>query len=386
MFGKSFKLFTLFGFTVKLDTSWVIIAVLVTWSLAQGLFPFLYKGLSVTTYWIMGVIGALGLFFSIVFHEMCHSLVARKFGLPMKGITLFIFGGVAEMSDEPPSAKAEFTMAIAGPASSVVLALVFYGISIMGRGNGWPAPVNGVFGYLGMINGILAAFNMVPAFPLDGGRVLRAALWSWRRNIRWATRTASRIGSAFGVVLIIVGIGSFLTGNLIGGMWWFLIGMFLRGAANMSYRQLMVRQSLEGEPLNRFMEPNPITVVPHTSIEDLVENYIYKYHYKMFPVVQDNRLVGCISTRQVTEIPRQEWAQRTVSEAMKECSVDNTIRPDADSMEALSKMSKTGASRLLVVDKDQLVGIISLKDMMKFLSLKVELGDKSNGKDNGNLN
>jgi Zn-dependent protease/predicted transcriptional regulator len=358
--------------------------VLVTWSLAAGLFPVRYKGLPQTTYWIMGVVAALGLFFSIIFHEMCHSLVARRFGLPMKGITLFIFGGVAEMSDEPPSAKAEFSMAIAGPASSIVLGCVFYGIHLFGMGTGWPVPVSGIFYYLGLINGLLAAFNLVPAFPLDGGRVLRAALWSWKKNLRWATRTSARIGSGFGVVLIIMGVLSFLSGQLISGVWWFLIGMFLRGAANMSYQQLMVREALMGEPLNRFMEPSPVTVVPNTSVEDLVENYIYKYHYKMFPVVDSGKLVGCISTRQVQQIPRREWAQRTVAESMNQCSIDNTIRPDADSMEALSKMSKTGASRLLVVDKEQLVGIIALKDMMRFLSLKVELGDTT-GNDKNKL-
>ena len=375
MFGKSFKLFTLFGFTVKIDYSWVIIAALVTWSIATSFFPSRYKGLSDTTYWMMGIVGALGLFFSIIFHEMCHSLVARRFGLPIRGITLFIFGGVAEMADEPPSARAEFWMAIAGPASSIFLGLACFGIYLLGTQKGWQVSLIGVFKYLGLINGTLAAFNLVPAFPLDGGRVLRAALWSWKKNIKWATRTSSQIGSAFGVVLIVTGVLSFLRGNFVGGMWWFLIGMFLRGAAKMSYQQLMTRQALEGEPINRFMESNPVTVLPSTSIEDLVENYIYKYHFKMYPVVHDDKLVGYISTRQVKEIPRQEWARRMVGESMIQCSAENTIRPDEDSIKALATMNRTGASRLLVADKDRLVGILTLKDMMKFLSLKVELGD-----------
>jgi Zn-dependent protease/predicted transcriptional regulator len=373
MFGKRITLFKLFGFSVRIDMSWLIIAALITWSLAANAFPHFYKGLSTQTYWLMGIVGALGLFVSIVFHEMCHSLVARRYGLRMKGITLFIFGGVAEMDDEPPSARAELMMAIAGPASSIILALGFGVIYLFGKLAAWPPPINGVIGYLGMINGVLAAFNLVPAFPLDGGRVLRALLWSWKDNVKWATRVASRIGSGFGLVLIILGVWNILLGNLIGGIWWFLIGMFVRGAANMSYQQLLTRQALEGEPVSRFMERNPVTVSSSISLEDLIENYIYKFHFKMFPVVEDGKLVGCISTREVKEIPRGEWPQRTVGELLTQCSVENTIRPDADSMQALSKMRKTGASRLVVVEGDRLVGIISLKDMLKFLSLKVEL-------------
>ncbi|RJP65892.1 MAG: CBS domain-containing protein [Candidatus Abyssobacteria bacterium SURF_17] len=377
MFGKSIKLFKLFGFSVKVDMSWIIIAILVAWSLSVGLFPHQFKGLAARTYWLMGIVGALGLFASIIFHEMCHSLVARQFGLPMKGITLFIFGGVAEMDDEPPSAKAEFMMAIAGPISSIVLAVGFYAVSLLGKSAPWPGPVTGVLQYLGMINGLLAAFNLVPAFPLDGGRVLRAALWSWKKNIKWATRKAAAAGSAFGLVLIILGVFNVLAGRFVGGMWWFLIGMFLRGAANTSYQQLVIRQALEGEPIRRFMEPNPVTVPPSITINELVEDYVYKYHFKMFPVTEEGKLVGCVSTRQVKEIPREEWSQRTVGELQVACSDENTIEPDADSVKALSRMRKTDGSRLMVVENGRVVGIVSLKDLLQFLSLKVELEEES---------
>lgn len=373
MFGKPITLFKLMGFSIRIDLSWVVIAALVTWSLAVGLFPQRYKDLPVETYWLMGAAGALGLFVSIIFHELCHSLVARRYGLSIKGITLFIFGGVAEMDEEPESAKVEFMMAVAGPVSSVILAICFLLIHGFGKTAEWPVPIVGVIGYIGLINGVLAAFNLVPAFPLDGGRILRAALWSWKDNIKWATRTASRIGSGFGLALMLVGALSIFRGNMVGGLWWILIGMFLRGAARMSYRQLLTRQALHGEPLNRFMEPHPITVPPSISIEDLVENYIYKYHYKMFPVVESGRLVGCVSTRQVKEVPRDEWSRRTVGDVSARCSSENTIASGADSLDALSTMSKSGASRLMVLDGDRLVGIVSLKDMLKLLSLKVEL-------------
>jgi Zn-dependent protease len=375
MFGRSIKLFKLFDFEVRVDLSWVIIAILIAWSLSIGFFPFHYKNLSAQVYWSMGIIGALGLFLSVIFHEMCHSLVARSYGIPMKGITLFIFGGVAEMGDEPHSPRAEFTMAIAGPLSSILIALVAYGIYAFGKARGWVVPVLGVIHYLSTINGLLAAFNLIPAFPLDGGRVLRSALWGLKGNIRWATRVSSWIGETFGILLIVLGVLAVVRGNFIGGMWWFLIGMFLRNAAKMSYRQLTVRKALEGEPIRRFMEPNPITVPPSISVEQLVEDYIYKYHFKMFPVVDSEKLMGCVTTKQVREIPREEWSRRTVGGLAAECSMENIIEPGADAIKALSIMSRTGNSRLLVVEKGRLLGVITLKDLMKFLALKVELED-----------
>src|SRR4030042_612274 len=363
MIGKRIRLFKLFGFEVGIDWSWIILAILIAWSLSVGLFPFRFKNLSAETYWLMGIVGALGLFFSIIFHEMCHSLVARKYGMTMKGITLFIFGGVAEMGEEPPSPKAEFMMAIVGPISSIAIGIVFYGIYFVGRQNGWSEPINGVVQYLAFINGLLALFNLVPAFPLDGGRVLRSILWGWKKNLRWATRISSQIGSGFGILLIILGIFQFFSGNFIGGMWWFFIGMFLRGAAKMSYQQLLIRKSLEGETVRRFMKSDPITVSPSISIRQLVEEYIYKYHFKLFPVVQEStQLVGCVTTREVKEIPQEEWRQKTVGEIAVKCSSENTIPPETDAVEALSVMNRTDSSRLLVTEGNRLMGVISLKD------------------------
>jgi Zn-dependent protease/predicted transcriptional regulator len=377
MFGKRIKLFKIFGFEVGIDWSWIILAVLIAWSLSVGFFPFRYKDLSTETYWLMGIVGAFGLFFSIVFHEMCHSLVARKYGMTMKGITLFIFGGVAEMGEEPPSPKAEFMMAIVGPISSIAIGIVFYGIYFRGQQNGWSEPINGVVQYLAYINGLLAFFNLVPAFPLDGGRVLRSILWGLKKNLRWATRISSRIGSGFGILLILLGAFQFLRGNFIGGMWWFLIGMFLRGAAKTSYQQLLLRKALEGEIVQRFMKTDPVTVTPSRSVEQLVQDYIYKYHYKMFPIVEDrDRLVGCVTTKQVKEIPREEWRQRRVGEIATQCSAESAIDPGVDAMKALSIMNKTGNSRLMVTEGNRLVGVIALKDMLRFLALKVELEEK----------
>jgi Zn-dependent protease/CBS domain-containing protein len=376
MFGRRITLFSLFGFEVRIDISWFILAVLVTWSLAVGLFPFYFEGLTTEQYWLMGIAGAVGLFLSIVFHEMSHSLVARRYGIHMKGITLFIFGGVAEMDEEPPSARAEFSMAVAGPISSVVIAGIFYGFHLLGRRAGWPVPVTGVLSYLAFINLILAVFNMLPAFPLDGGRILRSALWGWKGDLRWATRIGSQLGSGFGWGLIFLGAWSVLIGNFIAGVWWFLIGMFLKNAAAMSYRQLIMREMLGGEKVSRFMSRSPVTVPPSVTLRGFVEDYVYRHHHKMFPVVEDSRIHGCAGVREIKEIPQGEWEQRTVGDIARPCSGENTIDPDDDALKALSVMNRTGNSRLMVVDDGKLVGIIAIKDMMRFFSLKMDLEEE----------
>jgi Zn-dependent protease/CBS domain-containing protein len=372
MFGKRIKLFTLFGFEVGIDLSWIIIAGLITWSLAVGLFPYLSKGLPEKTYWLMGGIGALGLFASIILHEFFHSLVARRFGIPIKGITLFIFGGVAQLAEEPESPKAEFFMAIAGPIASIALAVICYGIVAVGEQSGWPRPVVAVILYLALINGILAVFNLLPAFPLDGGRVLRAFLWWWKGNVRWATRLSSQIGAAFGLVMILLAILQLFRGNFIGALWWFLIGMFLRAGAQTSYQQLLLRQALEGEPVSRFMRKEVITVPPALAVGNLIEDYIYKYHFKMFPVVDGEKLVGCITTREVKEVPKDDWGRVSVGEIAGNCK-DIRISPETDAVKALALMNQTGLSRLVVTRGDRLLGIITLKDLLQFFSEKVEL-------------
>jgi Zn-dependent protease len=373
MFGRRIHLFTILRFDVGIDFTWILLAVLITWSLARGLFPMWFANYSAATYWWMGVAGAIGLFLSIVFHEFCHSIVARHYGLPIKGITLFIFGGVAEMEDEPKNAKTELLMAVAGPLSSIVLGIIFLLVYGLGRTIRWPEPVGGVFSYLGWLNIILAAFNLLPAFPLDGGRVLRSILWFARGNLRWATRIASSIGAGVGIFLIVVGLLSFIGGNFITGIWYFLIGMFIRGAALMSYRQVLVRNALSGETIAHFMQPNPITVPPSISIRDLVDDYFYKHHHKMFPVTADGTLEGCITSNEVKNIPREQWSALRVQDVLVPCSTDTTISPDTDAMKALSLMNRTGRSRLMVVEGDHLVGVITLKDMLKFLNLKIDL-------------
>jgi len=367
-------LFKLLGFEVGIDWSWIIIAILILWSLSTGFFPMYYKNLSTEMYWMMGLVGAAGLFLSIIFHEFCHSMMARRYGMPMKGITLFIFGGVAQMEDEPPSSKAEFMVAIVGPLSSLAIGLIFYGIYIFGKSAGLPEPVNGVVGYLAFINGILAGFNIIPAFPLDGGRVLRSILWGIKKNLKWATRVSSWIGTGFGILLIVLGIVNVLRGNFVGGMWWLLIGMFLHGAAKSAYQQLIMRKALEGEPLTKLMKTDPVTVPASVSLKEFVEDYVYRHHYKMFPVMDNsNKLAGCITTKQLKEVPKENWDQKKVADLAMQCSPENSVDSKEDAMRALSKMKSYSASRLMVTEGDHLLGIISLKDMLEHLSLKAEL-------------
>ena len=373
MFGNKINLFSILGFKVSVDASWIILFLLLTWSLARGIFPYYFSDLSNATYWWMGLIGSLGLFFSIIFHELCHSLVARRFGIPMRGITLFIFGGVAEMHEEPPSAGAEFMMALAGPLSSLILGGVVYLIYRVGYPF-YSLPIQGVLFYLALTNVMLAAFNLVPAFPLDGGRVLRSILWKVKKDLPWATRISSNVGAFFGILLMFLGILSMFSGNIIGGVWWFLIGIFVKNAAGMSYRQLITRRALEGEKVERFMVSDPISVSPSLPLSELIKDYIYKYHYKSFPVVSSGTPVGCVTLNQVKNFSPGEWDRHSVGEIASKNLADNTISPDTEAVEALAIMNRTGNTRLLVVRDHKLVGIVSLRDLLRFLSIKMDLG------------
>lgn len=373
MFGKRLRLFSLFDIAVRVDSSWLIIALLVTWSLAGGLFPDQIRGLPKAAYWWMGAAGAFGLFLSILLHEFSHALAARAYGLPIKGITLFIFGGVAEMEEEPRGPRAEFLMAGAGPLMSLLVSAVSYGLYILADRLLWPLPVIGVLWYMAMINAMLAAFNLIPGFPLDGGRLLRSVLWYWKGDLRQATRVASRIGAGFGMLLIILGVTRFLLYDWLGGIWSFLIGVFLRNAAVASYQQLLVRQSLEGTPIRQFMNPDPVAVAPDTPIDRLVEDYLLKYHYKMLPIVEDGRLAGCVTLQQIKAVPREQWRNVTVRDITRTCAAANTVTPDTDALQVLSLMNRTHISRVMVAEDGKLVGILSLRDLLRFLAIRMEL-------------
>ena len=375
MFGKRFHLFTVYGFKIRLDASWFVLAVLVTWSLATSFFPVVMPNLGRAAYWMLGAGGALGLFASIVVHEVSHAVVARRNAIPMRGITLFIFGGVAEMDSEPPSAGAEFRMAVAGPIASFAIGGGLFLVRILVP---VPEALVALIGYLASINIILAIFNLVPAFPLDGGRILRAALWHRWKNLRRATRAASFVGSTFGLLLILGGVYLVIAqGEFIGGMWLALIGLFVRNAAASSYQQVLLRRALEGEQIRAFTRGDPITVPSWMNVQSFVDDVIYRHHHKLYPVVDDDRLTGCVSTDDVKALPREDWRHRRVADIARACSVENTLHPDTDALDALHAMRRGGRSRMVVAENGTLVGIVSVKDLLEFFALKVDLEERT---------
>lgn len=379
MFGAQLRLFRLAGFDVKLDVSWIFIALLISWTLSTGYFPEFYPGLDTATYWSMGIVGAMGLFLSIVLHELSHSVVARRYDIPISGITLFIFGGVAQMEKEPPTPRAEFMMAIAGPIASLGLAAGFYLIGAAALAAALPETISGVARYLALINLILAIFNMVPAFPLDGGRVYRAWLWGRSGDIDAATKRASRVGQGFGLGLIALGLFSLLSGNLVAGIWWGLIGLFLNTASRASYTQLQTHQLLKSEPVSRFMTANPLTVPAGINLRRLVDEHIYGSFHETFPVLDGDRLVGSISVSDLRNIERANWERLSVREAMHPLSRLTAIGADESGEAALKTMRESGNGRLLVVSGGRLVGIVALRDIMRLLRLKEELGPRTGG-------
>ena len=383
MFGHRWRLFRLSGIPISVDASWLIILALLTLDFAQGFPEFFYRLFPNTRtilpsweHWVMGLITALAFFACIVLHELGHALVARARGMPIKGITLFLFGGVAEIGEEPPSAATEFLMAIAGPVVSLILAVVFWFLAVNGYQAGWPSPVIIVLGNLALINAIVLAFNLIPAFPLDGGRVFRSILWGATGNLPRATFWASLAGQAFAWLLIAWGVIELFSQEWLGGIWFIFIGWFLHQAAQSSYQQVVMRQALQGEPVRRFMNPEPIVVPASLDLRHWVEDYVYRYHRKAFPVATDGHLEGFISTAALARVPREEWDLHTISEIMEHDLKPVTIPPDADAIDALGRMQRTGSSRLLVAEGDHLLGIISLKDLLRFLNLKMELEQK----------
>jgi len=371
MFGRRWRLFRLLGIPISVDASWLIILALLTWTLFN-LFNEAVPGLSLTVYVLMGLGAALAFFTCIVLHELGHALTARAVGIPMSGITLFLFGGVAEMEDEPRSALSEFLMAIAGPAVSAVLAALFWLASSLTEAPAIAFPLR----YLAVINLTVLIFNLVPAFPLDGGRVLRSMLWGLTGNLRRATYWSSLLGQAFAWLLIWFAILNFFAGHVVQGVWLGLIALFLKSAAQGGYQQVLVRQTLRGEPVSRFMTREPIVVPPNLDLRTWVEDFVYRCHRKQFPVASKGSVAGVIGTQALAKYPRAEWPNHTVAEAMQPDVAALSIAPNADALQALAQMRRTESSRLLVMDGDHLVGVVSLKDLLRFLDLKLELDNE----------
>ncbi|KPJ64948.1 hypothetical protein AMJ44_11805 [candidate division WOR-1 bacterium DG_54_3] len=370
---KSFRLITLFNIPVEINYSWFIILGLVVFTLARGYFPYTNPELSTLTHWIMALIAAFLLFASLLAHELSHSLVAKRHKLPIHGITLFVFGGVAHMEKEPSSPAVEFKMAIAGPAMSFFLAFLFFGLTQALYNLGLPKAVLSITNYLFILNLVVGIFNLIPGFPLDGGRVLRAALWSYYKDLRKATAIASGFGKGFAFFLIAVGFVNLFTGAIIAGIWLIFIGLFLQEAAEVSYRQVVMKKILAGIKVENFMTKDVITVLGDIKLNKLVDDYFFRFRHASFPVVEDDTVLGLVTLHDVKEIPRDKWEDKMAKDIMLPLGKQLVISKDADAMDALTKMARNNVGRLLVIKDSKLIGIISQRDIMRLFEFKSEI-------------
>ncbi|MDF1609804.1 site-2 protease family protein [Hoeflea sp. YIM 152468] len=374
MFRNAVQLFEIFGFKLKVDPSWLLIAALIVWSLSTSYFPGIFPGRSSTLYIVLGIVAMLGMFTSLILHELSHSLVARSYGLKIGGITLFIFGGVAELEEEPHDPKSEFQIAIAGPLMSLFLSALFYGLAHLAATGTEIGLVGAVFGYLGLINLVLAVFNMVPAFPLDGGRVLRAAIWHVTQDLMRATRISSRIGTGFGLFLMLTGALAVFSGGGIGGFWQILIGFFILNASTGSYQNLRVKAALRGKTARSLMSERVHTVDPDTLISSLVDDVMLRHGVSFVPVISGEKLLGYVDAAGVRSVDKQEQAVRRVAEILVPADPDNTVQPSIPLNAVFKQMAASSRRKLMVAEGMHLVGVISLSDLMQHLALERELG------------
>ncbi|HNT35444.1 MAG TPA: site-2 protease family protein [bacterium] len=373
MFRKQLTIFHVGEIPIRLDLSWFLILLLFSWSLATHFFPLEYRGLHTSTYWFMGIAAALLLFTSVLLHELGHSLVGRHFGIKIRGITLFIFGGVADMAEEPYSPKAEFLMAVAGPLVSAVLAVVFWLIAkgvVLFR---LPLVFYGIAEYLSLANTFLLIFNLLPGFPLDGGRVVRAALWKAMGSLTRSTRIASAIGRGLGITIALLGLVSLFFGGQISGIWLVLIGLFLRRAAEASYQNLYIRSGLEGLRIKDFMTPRLVSIPAEISLAVAVQEFFLRHPYHIYPVVQEGHVVGFIEDKIVKTISSDQWQAKSVLDVTTTDPFKSAVNPDDDAVKALVTMAQNGVGRVPVVSEGQLVGIISRRDIMEMIRIRMAL-------------
>ncbi|MCY0096309.1 site-2 protease family protein [Hoeflea ulvae] len=379
MFKNAVQLFEIFGFKLRVDPSWLLIAALIVWSLSTSYFPEAVPGETRTLYTVLGIIAMLGMFLSLILHELSHSLVARSYGLKVGGITLFIFGGVAELEEEPHDPKSEFRIAVAGPLMSLFLAALFYGLTRLAADGTEIGLTGAVFGYLALINLVLAVFNLIPAFPLDGGRMLRAVIWQMTRDLLRATRISSRIGSAFGLFLMLTGAFAMFSGGGIGGFWQILIGFFILNASNGSYQNLLIKSALRGKTAQNLMSSRVHTIDPGASIAELVDDVMLRQGVSFVPVVSGERLLGYVDTAGAQSIDRSEWGMRRVADILVPASPENTAAPATPLDQVFKRIGLMPRRKLMIVEGQRLVGVISLSDLVHHLALEQEIGTSLRG-------
>ncbi|MBU2597972.1 MAG: site-2 protease family protein [Actinobacteria bacterium] len=373
MLERNIKLFKIFGIEVGLNWSWFLIFILVIFSLSTQVFPGWYPQFSLITNLILGFITAIFFFASILTHELSHSVVANLSGISIRKINLFIFGGVAQMSKPPQTAVQEFLMAIAGPLASFVLS-IFFGIFWFGLQltNFKFLPVIAFFGYLSLINLSLGIFNLLPGFPLDGGRILRSILWYLTEDLLSSTRIASILGQIIGYSMAAFGFMSIFIYQLqsFGGLWFVVLGLFLQNLAKTSYKQEIIRSSLETVFVRDVMRRDVQTINPDITINDLVKNWFMIYGHKIFPVLENGEIIGTVSTEDVKIIPKDRWLTTTVREVLKTIKESQLINLESKVMDALHKMNGNQLDYLLIVEQNRLLGIIHIDDIMRYVKLK----------------
>jgi Zn-dependent protease len=364
------RLGRIFGIEIGLDYSWFIIFALVTWSLA-GHYLTHYRW-PASTSWMVGLLTSLIFFGSVLAHELGHSLVAIRRGVPVQGITLFIFGGIAQISKEPERPRDELAIAIAGPIVSVLLGLLFWSLAVAAPDPRQPAAA--LASWLGRINVYLAAFNLLPGFPLDGGRVFRAIVWGYTGSYPRATRIAAGAGQVVAYGFIFLGLSMFFAGNWVNGLWMAFIGWFLNNAAAGVLQQMLVREQLGGVKARDVMMTDCPVVSRQLTLQDLVDEYLLKTARRCFPVAEEGRVYGIITLPDVAAVPREQRPMVTVGEAMTPFEATKKVGPDQDLTRVLELMTAEDINQVLVVENGKLLGMISRDRVLSFLATRAELG------------
>jgi Zn-dependent protease/predicted transcriptional regulator len=373
MLRTNIRLFRAFGIPIEINISWFIVFALVSWSLVSVYFPSNYPDLSVTAHWVMGLVAALLLFSSVVLHEIGHSYVAKTHGVPIKRITLFLFGGVSQLSKEASDPITEIKIAIAGPGVSYALMLVFFLTYFAASRGNTPQGIAPVLKYLAYVNGLLGTFNLIPGFPLDGGRLLRAIIWKFSGDLRRSTYIASKVGGFVGLAFIALGFLSVFIGRFIFGLWMVLIGFFLRQAAEASYVHVVINSALAGVKVGDVMKPEVITVTEHLTIHDLVDSYFFRYHYDCFPVVSEGALRGLVTLDDLRNLPREKWRETYVRDVMQTDPTSLSVTTDDEVAQVLKRMVRDRCGKLPVVQGDKVIGIITRRDIMEALRVFSDL-------------
>jgi Zn-dependent protease/CBS domain-containing protein len=355
------------GIRFGINWSWLIVFALITWTLTTGIFPETNPGLSDGTYVAMGLIAAALFFASLLAHEFGHALQARRDGMEIEGITLWLFGGVAKFAGLFPSAGAEFRIAVAGPLVSLGLGVAFLGIPML---LGLPSTVDGVLFWLGSINLVLLVFNLLPALPLDGGRVLRSALWYARGDFGWATHLAAAIGRGFGYFFVALGVALVVFGSAVSGIWMAFIGWFLLQAAGAEDRYIATREALGGLRVRDVMARNPVTTPPDLTLGQFLDSIVWERRYTTYPVTRNGEVVGLLPFRCVAEVPRSEWDSRTVRDCMIPVADIPVVAEDDELVDAAGELAESSENRGLVLDGGRLVGLLSVTDVARALEMR----------------